>query len=93
MATPEQEKWKTVGIARGIARKRDVAYKRDAEAYWRLRKEGHQPRNIDGCAALERDAHMPLEIEMGKCFDKKDRGAAQDGLDMAREIGLRGPAK
>jgi hypothetical protein len=89
----ERDKWKTISIAKGVVRKRDAAYRRDADAYARLRKEGHQPRNIEGCATLEAEATMPMEIQMGKVFDKEDKGAAAEGWDMAYQIGLRGPQR
>jgi hypothetical protein len=89
----DKEKWKTVSVAKGIGRKKDRKYKADADAYYRLRQEGHQPPRVDGCAALEREASLDLEITMGKVWDAKDKGAAKEGWDMAYDIGMRGPQK
>jgi hypothetical protein len=88
----DKEKWRSIGISKGIARKRDAAWRRDADAYARLRRDGHQPPHVSGSATLEAEASMPMEIEMGKVFDKKDKDAAKEGWDMSYEIGLRGPS-
>lgn len=37
----------------------------DMAAYKRLRGDGVQPKAIEGCATLERDARSPVEIEHG----------------------------
>jgi hypothetical protein len=39
---------------------------RDMEAYKRLRKQGLQPPNWTGCAALEQRAETETEITLGK---------------------------
>jgi hypothetical protein len=87
----DREKWASISITKGAGRKKDRKYKIDAEAYYRLRQEGHQPPQVEGSARLERDASLPFEITMGKVFDGKDKGAAQEGWDMSYDIGLRGP--
>ena len=43
----------------------DAGLTRDLPAYRELRRQGYQPRKIDGAAVLARDASDPLDIEMG----------------------------
>lgn len=51
----------------------------DMPAYKRLRKEGLQPRGVDGAAMVEQQAQHPLEIEMGRPLGKdKDIRRAQE---------------
>lgn len=44
----------------------EKSWDRDMPAYKRLRREGLQPRGIDGAADMETRADHPLEIEMGR---------------------------
>lgn len=47
----------------------DAADKRlegDLSAYKALRRQGYQPKGIDGAAVLQRDATDPIDIAMGK---------------------------
>lgn len=51
----------------------------DMPAYKRLRKEGLQPRSVDGAAMAEAQAQHPLEIDMGRPLGKeKDIRRAQE---------------
>jgi hypothetical protein len=43
--------------------KRDAVLAADLDAYKRLRREGVQPSQINGCAALEKGAQSHIEIE------------------------------
>ena len=43
----------------------DRRFDKDAEAYRRLRKEGIQPRHIDGSATLEHHADHKIQVELG----------------------------
>lgn len=54
---------------------------KDGDAYKRLRRDGLQPRDIDGCAALEAKANHPMEIAMGKTLHPR-------ALDIAADAGV-----
>jgi hypothetical protein len=89
-----REKWLTIAVIGERTRRnnvKDAALAKDMAAYKRLRHEGHQPPQVGGSAALERDADLPMEIEMGKVFTKEDRPHAEEGWAISKEIGLRGP--
>lgn len=45
--------------------KKDAQFDKDSAAYRRLRKEGLQPRNIDGSAALEQKAEVAEHVTTG----------------------------
>ncbi len=56
------------------AKIKDPLLDKDREAYKRLRKQGEQPRHVQGSAHFERHASESFEIEMGMIIDdKKDR--------------------
>jgi hypothetical protein len=44
---------------------REKRWEKDMPAYARLRKEGLQPKHVDGAAAMESGANDKLEIEAG----------------------------
>lgn len=48
----------------------------DGEAYKRLRRDGFQPKNINGSAQLEAEARTRYEIESGQLFT----GPAHQGM-------------
>jgi hypothetical protein len=48
----------------------------DGEAYKRLRRDGYQPKHINGSAQLEAEAQTRYEIESGQLFT----GLAQQGM-------------
>lgn len=51
---------------------------KDMPAYKRLRQQGYQPRNIDGCARLEATASTAAQIESRPDIEKlKARGIAE----------------
>lgn len=50
---------------------RDKQWGRDMDAYKRLRRDGVQPRGIDGSAEWEQTCNVPIEIEMGKALGKE----------------------
>lgn len=59
----------------------------DMAAYYRLRKEGLQPRSVDGAREVERDAKHPLEIEMGRKLRHTDgTPASERDVQRATEI-------
>lgn len=73
------------------ANQRDTQFSRDAAAYKRLRADGHQPPHIGGSADLERDATIPIEIEMGRVWPREDHQHVKEGIEISEQTGLRGP--
>lgn len=58
-------------------------------AYKRLRKDGTQPRSIDGCAELETRAEDRHEVEMGHVFaTREERQQARLGMRIAEDLRL-----
>lgn len=62
---------------------REKRWDRDLPAYARMRKNGVQPRGIDGAAELERVAETKTEVEMGKRLPKH---AAWVGSEISSEM-------
>lgn len=95
MAEPfDIEKYRSIGILgkRTVAANhKDSTLERDMAAYKRLRADGLQPAHIAGSAALEQTATIPLELEMGKTFTKKEMPHVRQGIEISEQIGLRGP--
>lgn len=56
---------------------------RDMPAYKELRRQGLQPRRIDGAADLAATASTELEIEYGKTISRKHHSQVNDLLDAA----------
>jgi len=56
-------------------RKKDREFVKDSEAYWRMRKEGKQPRGIDKSAMAEALATHPIELEIGRSLHPSERKA------------------
>jgi hypothetical protein len=64
----------------------EAGWQRDMPAYKAMRRQGYQPRNIDGCHKLEGTAKIPLELEMGHAFaTNEERSVAQDTLMELRD--------
>lgn len=59
---------------------KEAGWDKDMPAYKRLRKEGLQPRHIDGAARLEAHADHEIEVTAGKL--KTD---VQDQVTLAKE--------
>ena len=51
----------------------DKAFDKDGAAYKRLRKQGLQPRQIDGSAEIEVKAETRVEVESGKVLTPKKK--------------------
>ena len=51
----------------------DKAFAKDGPAYKRLRKQGLQPRRIDGCAEVEQRAESRVEVEAMRPLTPKKR--------------------
>lgn len=56
---------------------------KDMAAYKRLRREGHQPKTLDGAAELEACANSRLEIRRGRLYDNQ---ALKEAADQASGI-------
>jgi hypothetical protein len=62
---------------------REARWEKDLPAYARLRKNGVQPKAIDGSAELEQRAETRTELEMGKVLPKH---AAWVGSELSSEM-------
>lgn len=95
MTSENAEKWKSIGYIGPRTRKvntKDDQLAKDRDAYKRLRREGLQPPHVGGSAALERDATMPIEVEMGwTAKTKAGKALAGEGVERSQELGMRGP--
>lgn len=95
MAEPfDIEKYRSISVIRPRTRavnRADGQLAKDMDAYSRLRSDGQQPAQIQGCAELEQRAEMKIELEMGKVFDKADRPHVEEGIRISEQLGMRGP--
>jgi hypothetical protein len=66
------------GAAGGVAK--DKRWDQDMAAYSRLRRDGVQPKGIDGSADIEKRATDTFEVDMGMAAQSKK------GLNAARSI-------
>lgn len=66
----------------------DNRWHKDMPAYRRLRLDGTQPRRIDGCADLEREATDQFEIDLGLVVPKEHKEKVKEGLAIAQEMEL-----
>ena len=64
----------------------EAQWGQDMPAYKRLRANGLQPKNIDGCAELEKRATDRFEVEMGHLFSEKEKPAIREGMQVAKEM-------
>ncbi len=75
----QKEHWQSVsftGVTSAAAKKInkvEAGWDKDMPAYKRLRANGLQPKNIDGCAALESKAETPQEIQAGIILNDTQR--------------------
>ena len=65
---------------------RERRWDQDMPSYYRMRKAGLQPRQIDGCAELEAKASDQFEVEMGHIIPAKDRDRIKEGFAIAKEL-------
>lgn len=56
----------TRGKAAQVINQREARWERDMPAYRRLRENGLQPPQIDGCHKLEAEAKVPEHVTMGR---------------------------
>lgn len=88
------EKWRSIGYIGPRTRtvnSKDDQLARDRDAYKRLRRDGLQPPHVHGSEQLERDATMPIEVEMGwTAKTKTGKALAAEGVERSQELGVRG---
>ena len=66
---------------------REDRWQKDMPAYKELRRQGLQPRQIDGSAELTAKATDRLEIELGHVLPTKEqRESAKEGMAAAQAI-------
>lgn len=90
-----RDHWLSVGIApsavatrSGRAAEINETEKRwasDMDAYRSMRRQGLQPRQIDGADRLAATASDPLEIEMGRTLPGSPK-EIRDGIERANQI-------
>lgn len=76
----------TVAASATPTRKRTVSaidakekrWDRDMPAYRRLRKDGLQPKSIDGAAKLEQHAESKAEVETGQILNDRQRAQVKE---------------
>ena len=68
----------------------DRQWDKDMPAYKALRKNGLQPRGIDGCSRIQAQAEDRLEVEMGKKIPKAHINKAKDANSEIKENERRG---
>lgn len=56
----------TRGAVVADTNKKERGWQKDMPAYKRLRADGLQPRQIDGCAEIEKKATTTVEVETGR---------------------------
>jgi hypothetical protein len=61
---------------------------RDMDAYRRLRREGHQPPHIAGCARLEARADHPYEVTRGKLYPGEAHRKLKEAMTLMDDQGF-----
>src|SRR5688572_16940178 len=66
---------------------RESRWQRDMPAYRELRRQGLQPRQIDGCDELSAKATDRFEVEVGHVLKTKEqRDSAKEGMSLAQQM-------
>lgn len=63
-------------------KEREARWERDIDAYTTLRRQGYQPRSVDGSHRMATVATHPAEIQMGT------RLHTQQGKELAEQTGI-----
>lgn len=84
------------GGKRSPQSKMESEWDKDMPAYQRLRRNGLQPKQINGCAEIEKTANSQLEVEMGDVLKPLVAESGQtlrqvlpkvaEGMAMARDM-------
>ena len=90
-----RDHWLSVGVSpsatptrsRGVVEinEREKRWHTDMDAYKSMRRQGLQPRAIDGADELAATASDPLEIEMGRTLPGSAK-EIREGIQRAQEI-------
>lgn len=67
---------------------KDKQWDIDAPAYKRLRKQGYQPKDIEGSARLEAKAQTSKEIEMGRLLGPKAKAKVKEADQISQDLGV-----
>lgn len=84
-----KHKLKTIqfnGKGKGPKTQEEARWAKDMPAYARLRANGLQPKQINGCAELETRAKSQTEVEMGHIFPKDVLPKVEEGMAIARDL-------
>jgi hypothetical protein len=66
----------------------EAEWSKDGDAYRRLVHQGYQPKDVDGCAVLEKHATDPLEITDGKLYPKEELRQIKEATDTLTDAGV-----
>lgn len=67
---------------------REARWHADMKSYRAIRRNGLQPKSIDGSAALEGRAEDQFEIQTGHLFNKQERKHVRNAINRARDLGV-----
>lgn len=79
----------SIRMDRGGAKAIDAADRTlsaDLAAYKRLRRDGLQPRHVDGSADLETKVEGQHDIDLGRYVPREEMARVQEGYAMAKEL-------
>lgn len=65
---------------------REKRWQKDMPAYKAIRKNGLQPKQIDGCAELQTRATTQQEIELGSIMTPSEMQSAKEGRERYNEL-------
>lgn len=65
---------------------KDRQLARDRDAYLRLRRDGLQPKHVDGARDLEGTVNSQYDIDLGHVVPPSEVGRVQEGYAMAKEM-------
>lgn len=68
---------------------KEQRWQRDMPAYARFRRQGIQPKAIDGADEMEARARTRFQIETGIYVSSEEK--VQEGMGMAQELGFNAP--
>jgi len=67
--------------------RRDRALSADLPAYKRLRRDGLQPKAVDGSAELEKRVNSQWDINLGRYVPEKDMPRVREAVEVSKELG------
>ena len=66
---------------------RDDRLSVDLDAYKRLRRDGLQPKTIDGSGELEKRVESQTDIHLGRYVPKHERSRVEEAMQISRDLG------